>query len=280
MTDPVSIVTGTFKRRSFLENLKKIVIRQDYPHHLIEWIIIDDSPHSNADLFPEADLDGIKVRYYYFHRKVPLAIKRNHLNHQATGKYIINMDDDDYYPPCRVSHAVATLKGTNVDIVGNSTMFMYFTNDKKIYKLGPYGENHGTAATLAYTKEYTKTHDFGNSNFAEEQVFTCAWQSKLAQLDPMKSVLALSHSYNTIDKTMFLEGKYGQLGNTINETTLTLNDFIDDREIAEFYGALSYEKQPQDPEVIAKMEKIVLDNSNKYHTCMLQKMFQTISQLT
>lgn len=272
----VSIVTGTYKRRQFLENLKSMVVNQDYPHHLLEWVVIDDSPESNADLFPQV-LDGITVRYCYFHRKVPLAVKRNHLNHQAKGKYIVNMDDDDYYPACRVSHAVGALITSGQHIVGNSIMFMYFTNDKMIYQMGPYGENHGTAATFAYTKEYTKTHDFGTGNFAEESVFTDSWKTRIFQIDPMKSVLALSHSNNTVDKNLFLDGKCGQIGRTIHETPLTLLDFIKEPEIAKFYAALTYVKPPANPEVTNKIEKIIADNGNKYRMHMMQRMIQTIS---
>jgi glycosyltransferase involved in cell wall biosynthesis len=259
-----------------LDNLKKIIVAQDYPHHLLEWIIIDDSPQSNQDLFPEATLDGIIIRYYYFHQKVPLAVKRNHLNRQAHGKYIVNIDDDDYYPPCRVSHAVSKLIETESAIVGSSKMFMYFTSNKTIYQLGPYNINHATAATMAYTKEYTKTHNFGTGNFSEEAEFTDSWKTPLSQLDSMKTILAMSHSNNTIDKNIFLSSKCGQLGRTIIETNLILDDFIACRKISHFYTSLPYLKQEENPEVVAKLEKTMNDNAELYQRHMVCRMHDEI----
>jgi hypothetical protein len=75
----------------------------------------------------------------------------------------------------------------------------------------------------------------------------------------MKTVLALSHTDNTIEKTMFLEEKYGQMGRTVKTTTLKLDDFINkDKhpEIYNFYNTLPYEYKLNDlsKEVLKKME--------------------------
>jgi glycosyltransferase involved in cell wall biosynthesis len=260
--DPfVSIITCTYNRANFLQNLIRMVSYQDYPHSKIEWIIIDDSDVTNASVFP-ANIDGITVRYYHLKKKIPLGKKRDLLNNTAKGMYLINMDDDDFYPPTRVSHSVSELIRTGYPLAGSSKMFMYFCKDRGIRQLGPYQENHGTAATLAYTKEYTKTHfyfDQSNGHYAEEGVFTEGWKHRMVQLDPMKTVLALSHTDNTIEKTMFLEEKYGQMGRTVKTTTLKLEDFINkDKhpEIYNFYNTLPYEYKLNDlsKEVLKKME--------------------------
>jgi glycosyltransferase involved in cell wall biosynthesis len=238
-----------------------MVAYQDFPHDQLEWIILDDSPQSSADQFPN-DLNGITVRYYHLKQKIPLGKKRDLINAAAKGKYLINMDDDDFYPPCRVSHAVAELKRTGLPLAGSSKMFMYFCKDRKIRQLGPYRDNHGTAATLAYTKEYSKTHfyyDASNGNYAEEGVFTEGWKNPMVQLDTMKTVLALSHTDNTIEKTMFLDEKFGHVGKTVNLVDLTLDNFIDkDKfpEIYDFYATLPYEYKVNElsKEVIAKLE--------------------------
>lgn len=257
-----------------------MVKAQDYPHDLIEWIIMDDTPDTDSsDKFPK-DLDGITVRYYYLKKKVTLAKKRNLLNMQAKGKYIINMDDDDYYPPCRVSHAVHTLIEKGTPLAGSSKMYMYFSRDRSIYQLGPYRENHGTAATMAYTKEYTLSHDFGDGHYAEEGVFTEGWKHPMAQLDPFKTVLALSHSDNTIEKTMFLEERYGHIGRTVHETKMTLDDFIKDKgQVYKFYDELTYEYKTNEytTEVLGKMEKNAAEAAMKYRQVVAQKMIQELS---
>ena len=278
----VSVVTCTYNRQKFFTNLKNIVSAQDYPHNLMEWIIIDDSPGTDSSADFPADISGIAVHYYYLKSKVSLAKKRNFLNHKATGKYIINMDDDDYYPPCRVSHAVQELTASGRAIAGSSKMFMYFSHDKSVYQLGPYQDSHGTAATMAYTKEYTAGHDFGNGDYAEEAVFTDTWKCPMVQLDPLKTVLALSHSDNTIDKTMFLNERYGHLGRSVHPTSLKLSDFISrdkEQEVYDFYDSLTYEYKvtPITREVIDKMENNAVESAKRYQQTALQKL---IGELT
>jgi glycosyltransferase involved in cell wall biosynthesis len=256
----VSIVTCTYNRKIFYENLKHIVADQNYPHDLLEWVIVDDSTESNAEMFP-AVLDSISIRYFHLKNKIPLGKKRDFINRLAKGKYIVNFDDDDYYPPCRVSHAVDMLKKTNLSIAGCNIMFMYFCKNKQIYQLGPYGDNHATAATFAYTKEYTKTHTFfdpANGHYGEESVFTNNWQTPMAQLDPMKTTLTLSHTDNTIEKTMFLEEKYGQLNKTVRLTGLKISDFMGE-DYQQFYLNIPYEFKVNDisKEVRKMLEKNV-----------------------
>ena len=278
----VSIVTCTYQRQQFFENLKNMVRAQDYPHNKLEWIIIDDTPDLDSSAVFPKDLDGIRVEYIYLKKKIALARKRTLLNHKANGVYIVNMDDDDYYPPCRVSHAVERLRASGKAIAGNSKMFMYFTKDGSVYQLGPYRENHGTAATLAFTKEYTKTHDFGHDNYAEEGVFTSDWSTPMENLDPMKTVLAMSHTNNTIEKTMFLEERHGHLGRTVHETKLTIDNFVNptkEKEVYDFYKGLKYEYKENQytKEVIDKMEKNTKDSLEKYRQLTGEKMAQELA---
>lgn len=281
----ISIITCTYNRAMFLQNMKKIVAAQDYPHNKIEWIIMDDSPENCVNLF-EPELDGIKVRYIYLKTKVPLAKKRDLLNHVANGVILVNMDDDDYYPACRVSHAVETLLSKKTELAGSSKMYMYFTRDKKIYQFGPYQENHGTAATLAYTKKYAQEHMFyepinseGKGHYGEEGVFTENYRNAMAQLDPFKTVLALSHTDNTVDKTFFLEKQNGHMGNTVHETNYKLKDFIKTEEIYKFYDSLGYEyKVNQYTEKIRnKMENKVAMAEMAYRQHMLKRMINDIN---
>ena len=274
----VSICTPTFNRRPFFEATIKCYLHQDYPRELMEWIIIDDGTDPIEDVVK--DLPGVK--YFRYEEKMSLGKKRNLMHEKCSGDIIVYMDDDDYYPPCRVSHAVETLIRNGTPLVGSSKMFMYFSKDGSIYQLGPYRDNHGTAATMGYTKEYTKTHDFGDGHYAEEGVFTEGWKHPMAQLDPMKTVLALSHSDNTIEKTMFLEERYGHIGRTVHETPLKLENFINrgqEGDVFNFYSGLSYEYKTNEytNEVIGKMEKNAAEAAMKYRQVAAQRMIQELS---
>ena len=98
----VSICTPTFNRRPFITNLIKCVDNQTYPKERMEWIIIDDGTDAIEDLVSKHPL----ASYFKFDKKMSLGRKRNVMHKKARGSIIVYMDDDDYYPPERVSHAV------------------------------------------------------------------------------------------------------------------------------------------------------------------------------
>lgn len=102
----VSVCTPTFNRRPFIKSMIKCFMHQDYPKEHIEWIIIDDGTDKIKDLV----CDIPQVKYFYYSTKLPLGKKRNIMHEKSSGEIIVYMDDDDYYPPDRISHAVKQLQ--------------------------------------------------------------------------------------------------------------------------------------------------------------------------
>ena len=101
----VSVCTPTFNRRPFITTMIKCFENQTYPRNRMEWIIIDDGTDKIEDIVSHIPY----IKYFKYDEKMTLGKKRNLLNKKATGDIIVYMDDDDYYPPERVSHAVTTL---------------------------------------------------------------------------------------------------------------------------------------------------------------------------
>ena len=102
----VSICTPTYNRRKFIPFLIKNFKAQTYPKQLMEWIIVDDGEDCVRDLF-----EGVEcVKYFRYEQKMKLGRKRNLMHEKCKGEIIIYMDDDDYYPPERVNHAVNRLR--------------------------------------------------------------------------------------------------------------------------------------------------------------------------
>ena len=125
----VSVCTPTFNRRPFIPSLIKCFKHQDYPMHLIEWIIIDDGTDKVEDLFKDIP----NVKYFKYDEKMSLGKKRNIMHEKSTGEFIVYMDDDDYYPPERVSHAVdSLLKSPSALCAGSSEIYIYFHEIKDI----------------------------------------------------------------------------------------------------------------------------------------------------
>lgn len=198
----VSICTPTYNRRKFIKNLIKYVERQDYPKELIEWVIIDDGEDKIEDLVK----DITNVIYVKLPEKVEIGKKRNISHDYCSGTIIIYMDDDDFYPPTRVSHAVFMLNN-NPDIIcaGCSKTYVYFTDTKEIRSFGPYQTYHATANTFAFKRELLEDTKYNEEDtLAEERWFLKDYTIPMIQLNTLKTVLIISHDHNTFDKRQIL----------------------------------------------------------------------------
>ena len=205
----VSVCTPTFNRRPFVQAMLQCFDHQTYPRERMEWVIIDDGTDPIEDLVAHHPC----VQYFRLDDKVSLGKKRNMMHKKARGDILVYMDDDDYYPPERVSHAVETLldhktRKTGIKLVGSSEMHIYFKEPQaRMVQFGPYGPNHATAATFAFWKELlseSKLKYDESACVAEERAFLHGYTIPMAQLDPMKVILVFSHEHNTFDKRMLL----------------------------------------------------------------------------
>lgn len=226
----VSICTPTFNRRPFVPMMLKCFEHQTYPKDKIEWIIIDDGTDKIEDLVVHIP----QVKYLRYDEKMTLGKKRNIGNQTAKGDIIIYMDDDDYYPPERISHAVDMLRSNpKVLCAGSSAMLIYFKHINKMLQFGPYGPNHSTAATFAFKRELLDITSFSeHSSVAEEKGFLKDYTIPFVQLDPNKSILVFSHNHNSFDKKELLNSMPNPF---INETTVQPSDIIKEPSILQFF---------------------------------------------
>jgi glycosyltransferase involved in cell wall biosynthesis len=226
----VSICTPTFNRRPFIPIIIKCFENQTYPRNKMEWIIVDDGTDKIEDLVKHIP----EVKYFRYEEKMTLGKKRNITNEKASGDIIIYMDDDDYYPPERVSHAVTMLR-TNPKALcaGSSAMFMYFKHINKMLQFGPYGPNHSTAATFAFRKELlTLTRFDESSTVAEERLFLKDYTIPFVQLDSDKTILVFSHNHNSFDKKELLK----QLPNPyVHETAILPANLVKEPNVLKFF---------------------------------------------
>ena len=106
------------------------------------------------------------------------------------------MDDDDYYPPDRIREAVIMLN-TNPKklIAGSSKMLMYYTHCDKIFTLGPYGKIMQQLEHLHFIRQLLdKTSYDDNAEKAEEKHFLKNYTFPMVQLNPIKTILVISHN--------------------------------------------------------------------------------------
>jgi glycosyltransferase involved in cell wall biosynthesis len=226
----VSVCTPTFNRRPFIPMMIECFNNQTYPKNKVEWIIIDDGTDKIEDLV--ADIP--QVKYYKYNEKLTLGKKRNIMHEKTTGEIIIYMDDDDYYPPERISHAVETLQNNPQALcAGSSEMYIYFKHIQKMYQCGPYKDNHSTAATFAFRRELLKQTRYDDTAcLAEEKVFLKNYTIPFVQLNPLKSILVFSHDHNSFDKKLLLEGAPNKY---VNVSEKHVTDFIKEPSILKFF---------------------------------------------
>ena len=256
----VSICTPTFNRRPFFQYIIKCFENQNYPKERMEWIIIDDGTDKIEDII--LSKNDKRIKYFRFEEKMTLGKKRNLCHEKCLGEIIIYMDDDDYYPPERVSHAVETLqKNPKALCAGSSEMYLYFKHIHKMYTFGPYGANHATAATFAFRKELLLQTQFDDTaSIAEEKKFLKGYTVPFVQLDSKKSILVFSHIHNSYDKKTMLENP----NNFIHESNIKVEEIVKEPEMRKFFmeeidnilELYQPGKLENKPDVIEHMEKI------------------------
>ena len=226
----VSVCTPTFNRRPFINAMIKCFNNQDYPQDRMEWIIIDDGTDPIEDLVASHP----RVKYFKYDTKMTLGKKRNLLHEKSRGEILVYMDDDDYYPPQRVSHAVHMLV-THPDALcaGSSEIYIYFKHIGQMKKFGPYGPNHATAGTFAFKRKLLKNNKYNDDAcLAEERAFLKDYTVPFVQLDPMKVILVFSHEHNTFDKRKLLVNANPAV---VRDSPKKVMDFIKDHTLRQFY---------------------------------------------
>ena len=256
----VSICTPTFNRRPFIPTIIKCVDNQDYPKDRMEWIIIDDG----TDLIEDLVINHPQVKYYKYDTKMTLGKKRNLMHEKSCGDILVYMDDDDYYPSTRVSHAVNTLlQNPSALCAGASEIYIYYKHIHKMYQFGPYSKTHATAGTFAFKKELLKQTRYNDeTSLSEEKEFLKDYTIPFVQLDPQHTILVFSHIHNTFDKRKLLEDTYKNPFTKISDKTIDY--FMNEEDIKEFFMVDiddlldNYEpgRAEMKPDVLKQMEKI------------------------
>lgn len=272
----VSVCTPTFNRRPFIPVVIECFNHQTYPKDKIEWIIIDDGTDKIEDMVTHIP----QVKYFYYPEKLTLGKKRNLMHEKTTGEIIIYMDDDDYYPPERISHAVETLQNNPTALcAGSSEMYIYFKHIQKMYQFGPYKENHSTAATFAFRRELLQQTRYDDAAcLAEEKHFLKNYTIPFVQLNPLKSILVFSHNHNSFDKKMLLDvppSKYvkvsdKQVTDFIKEQSVLDFFMVDIDELLKFYEPGNPKYKPdvlkQMKEIQEKRDKIIEEHKKQQET--------------
>ena len=200
----VSLCTPTYNRRKFIPHIVEWFNNQYYPKERLEGIIIDDGTDPIGELVSSIP----EVKYFYYHEKMCIGKKRNLMNSKCSGDYLVYIDDDDFYPLNRVTHAISSLlKYPNYLCAGCSQAPIYYKYPNNLLvTAGPFKKNHACAGTFAFNKKLLSNTKFDDTSEKSEEVdFLKNFTIPVLHLDPFQTIIIISHGDNTYIKTHFLK---------------------------------------------------------------------------
>lgn len=167
------------------------------------WVIVDNSSTPAHDWSVATSCPG--VVYERIHDPKTIGWLRNRCLEMALelgADYIVFWDDDDYYPPTRISSGVNALENTpTADIAGSSRMYLLLTRENVMMETGPFSDTHATAATHTIRRRYAESHRFPDKDKGEEREFTNDWSAALVQVPAEETIVVMGHGRNTVDKS-------------------------------------------------------------------------------
>jgi ADP-heptose:LPS heptosyltransferase/SAM-dependent methyltransferase len=192
----VSCIMPTANRRAFVPAAIACFLGQDYPER--ELLILDDGTDCVRDLVP-ADP---RIRYVPLSAPMPLGAKRNRACELAGGDLIVHWDDDDWYPPDRITRQADALLRRGGDLCGSSKLYFRDAAARRAWEY-EYRCAKGWVAgsTLAYRKSSWAQNRFRDIQVGEDSFFV--WGRGAGQLiDLADSALCVAtiHETNTSPK--------------------------------------------------------------------------------
>jgi len=172
----VSIITPTYKRRKLFDMALRNFTNFIYPRNKLEWIIVDDSPEDECvkDMLPRGDK---RIKYIHMDNgdePFTIAMKRNMAVSNSSHKYIVHMDDDDYYPPESILARIKILlkyQDEGIECVGSTLIGTYniMTNISSMSSDGPISLSE---ASMAYTRKFWEERPFDEKCLRGEHKFS------------------------------------------------------------------------------------------------------------
>ena len=193
----VSCIMPTRDRPGFVMQALRCLLTQDYPR--LELIVVDDGERSIAELLP---VDR-RVRYFRLPGPQTIGAKRNFACRQAAGELIAHVDDDDWYPPDRLSSQVRALARPGALISGTSALTFFDPVGDRAWLYTYPRPGWVAGATLMYRRSYWERHPFEPLQVGEDWRFLegIRQAGELADLADPGLCVATVHAGNTSPKT-------------------------------------------------------------------------------
>lgn len=200
----VSILTLTTKTRdNFIVSMVRNVLRQDYDHSLIEWVVIGDGDEESMSKFKEYFnvLPNISCRYITCNIEKDIGKKRNFACENAKFKIMCNMDSDDFYNKEYISHSINVLSRTKSGIVGCRDMLIFYPQiDGKMIMIRGSSIHE---ATMVFTKNHWRQFKFASGMSREGSQMVNG--KYFNEVNILKVMICVAHDSNSYDKKQFFD---------------------------------------------------------------------------
>ncbi len=191
--DLITCIMPTRNRPEWVRRGIDSFLAQDYPHR--ELLILDDSEQPLRDIPADP-----RIRYEHLPPWRTIGAKRNLACERARGEWVAHQDDDDWYPPDRLSRQMEAMQSGDFDICGSSRLYYLDREPRRAFCYEWAGGPKPWVAgpTLMYRKSFWKRHPFRDLQVGEDAWFIWGAEPRrvLDQRDPALCVASL-HRSNT-----------------------------------------------------------------------------------
>jgi len=133
MPEPlVSVIIPTYNYTNYIIEAINSVLKQTYPQDKIEIIIVDDGSTDDTYSKLEKLIEQNRIKYYFQENKGKANATFNAIK-KCTGKYIFNLDADDYFFEDKITEYVKVFENDNEIVhVGTAAKFLYQTKNLEV----------------------------------------------------------------------------------------------------------------------------------------------------
>jgi glycosyltransferase involved in cell wall biosynthesis len=191
VTDPlVSCILPTRNRPRFAIEAVRNFLAQDYKER--ELIVVDDSETAIACLLP----DDPRIVYLRPAERLTIGEKRNLACQRARGSIIAHFDDDDWYPPTRLSTQVRSLCEAGADLAGSSELHVVDLCGGREWQVTGPRAGWVAGTTFLYRRELWQANPFAPVMVGEDSRLLARATRIVDLRDPLMCVATI-HGRNT-----------------------------------------------------------------------------------
>lgn len=191
----VSCLMPTANRAAFVPGAVVCFLAQDFPER--ELLVLDNGTEAIEHLLPRDP----RIRYQRAASTLKLGELRNRACELARGDILVHWDDDDWYPPDRISRQVDRLR-KGAELCATSRVYFLASDGSRAWEFHSGGTRPWLAgSSFAYTRAAWRRCGFERIRVGEDSRFAASVpRERIADLADPGLVIATIHAGNSSPK--------------------------------------------------------------------------------